>query len=124
LSRARADRARFVDHDVSGAGQGPLRPPGYRHRRPQAAVCFAAAQLGPWPALMFALAWLLLPDLPEYRLIANTQPHNDTRLRKLRRVAITHSPWAFGRVTEGVHTCSSARVLPLRLAIRRGQSVG
>ena len=32
-----ADRPRPAGHDVSGAGQGPLRPARHRHRRPQAA---------------------------------------------------------------------------------------
>ena len=39
----------LADHDVSGAGQGPLRPPRHRHRRPHAAGQLAAAQLGARP---------------------------------------------------------------------------
>ena len=38
------------------------------HRRPAAARRLAGRSTGcVGPALMFALAWLLLPDLPEYR---------------------------------------------------------
>ena len=51
--------------DVPGAGQGPLRPARTRHRA--TARLLVASLLLNWvvgPALMFALAWLLLPDLP------------------------------------------------------------
>ena len=63
-----ADRARPAADDVPGAGQGPLRRTRPGHRRP-AAADLSSLVLN-WvvgPALMFALAWLLLPDLPAYR---------------------------------------------------------
>ena len=54
--------------DVPGAGQGPLRPARHGHRRPAAAGRARWCSTG-WsgPALMFALAWIFLPDLPAYR---------------------------------------------------------
>src|ERR1700709_1993364 len=62
-----ADRARPPDHDVSGAGQGPLRclDAVTGDRRLLVSSLVLNWLLG--PALMFALAWLLLPDLPTYR---------------------------------------------------------
>jgi hypothetical protein len=61
------DRARPARDDVPGPGQGPLRPPRHGHRRPPDAGLQPALNWVLGPALMFALAWLLLPDLPEYR---------------------------------------------------------
>jgi ACR3 family arsenite transporter len=47
-----------------GAGQGPLRPARHGHRRPADAGASLVLNWMVGPALMFALAWLLLPDLP------------------------------------------------------------
>ena len=63
-----ADRRRAAADDVPGAGEGPLRPRLGRvtgDRRLLVASLVLNWIVG--PALMFTLAWLLLPDLPTYR---------------------------------------------------------
>ena len=62
-----ADRGGPAGDDVSGAGQGPLRPAGQvtADRKLMVPSLLLNWVLG--PALMFTLAWLLLADLPAYR---------------------------------------------------------
>ena len=65
--RLAADRDRAAGDDVPGARQGEV------HRNRSVAIdrrSLAMSLVLNWligPALMFTLAWLLLPDLPEYR---------------------------------------------------------
>ena len=62
-----AHRRRAARHDVSGAGQGPLRPADTVTGDRKLLLSSLVLNWVLGPALMFALAWLLLPDLPEYR---------------------------------------------------------
>ncbi|WP_438940580.1 arsenic resistance protein [Geodermatophilus maliterrae] len=63
--REPADRRRTAADDVPGAGRGAV-----LRARPGDRRLLVASLVLNWlvgPAVMFALAWLLLPDLPEYR---------------------------------------------------------
>ena len=68
-----AHRDGLADHDVPGAGQGPLRPARHRHRRSQAPRQFPCSELGARPGadvrpgLAAAAGPARVPDRPDHR---------------------------------------------------------
>ncbi len=87
-----AHRTRPADHDVSGSGQGPLRPTRHRHRRPEVAGQLVGTQLGARPGadvragLAAAARSARIPHGPDHRRTGALHRHGDHLERpRLRR---------------------------------------
>src|SRR5699024_1396535 len=52
---------------VPGTGQSPLQRNAANHRRPELIILSLGLNWVLGPLFMFILAWVFLPDLPEYR---------------------------------------------------------